>query len=360
MDSRLQAQTRRFAARAIGRETYPDPAWEVLVTRGHVQDLLDGRIVEGRFMSYARALSFYADLIEHAEAPSECEDDERDFEPPLVDGYEEQRARTFAEYLELQVAAHPGVLEWRESYWTMTLPTSSESVYDIVEDAGIRDYVSGLGDVDHYETEPSGYLPFFSREPGRVEHVAFYEGSLLEKLRDVSESLRRELFPLWSQPEAAWVVVSGEVREAPKCLEGEVDSFSNNHLTHGFITLRVEPWIAASTVTRNYQYLQSLMLRRRPRALSERNLAMTRFVVRQLRDLITHGLEAEEELKNMSWRSVMGGWNEAHPEWAYADERQFYRDCRRIARAVARPYDERGLRDLFPDHLPKVSIPDRW
>lgn len=356
MDRRPQAQARRFAARAIGRDTYPDPAWEVLVARGHVRDFLDGRIVEGRFMDYAKALTFYGDLIEHAAAPSEFEDDERVFEPPLLDGYEEQRAITFEEYLKLQVAAHPKVLEWRESFWPTTRPASTESAYDLVEDAGTRDYASGLQDVDH-ETEPSGYLPFFSWEPGRVEHLAFYEGSLLERLRDLSESLRRDLYPLWTQPEAAWVIVTGEVREVPKCLEGEVESFSNDHLTHGFITLRVEPWITADTVTRTYQYLQSLMLRRRPRALSERNLAMTRFVLRQLRDLIAHGLEDEEELTKMSWRSVMGEWNEAHPEWAYDDERQFYRDCRRIAGAVARPYDERRLRDRFPDHLPKISIP---
>lgn len=129
------------------------------------------------------------------------------------------------------------------------------------------------------------------------------------------------------------------MREIPKCLEGEADSFSNDHLTYGSITLRVEPWITADTVTRTYQYLQSFMLRCRPRALSERNLAMTRFVIRQLRDLITHGLKDDEELTKLAWRSVMGGWNKAHPEWAYDDERQFYRDCRRIARAVARPFN---------------------
>jgi hypothetical protein len=357
MDRSPQARIRTFAARAIGRDTYPDPAWEVLLARGHVRDLLEGRIVEGRFVDYAKALAFYGDLIEHAEAPSESEDEERDFEPPLVGGYEEQRARTFAEYLELQVAAHPRVLEWRKNSWSSTQPASPEGAYAVMEDARRRDYLSGLKDVDHNETEPSGYLPFFFREPGRVEHVAFYEGSHFERLRDLSRSLQRELFPLWTEPEAAWAVVTGEVREVPKCLEGEADSFSNDHLTHGSITLRVEPWIAADTVTRTYQYLQSLMLRRRPRALSERNLAMTRFVIRQLRDLITRGLNAEEELTKMSWRSVMGEWNEAYPEWAYDDERQFYRDCRRIARAVARPYDERGLRGRFPDHLPNVSIP---
>ena len=262
----------------------------------------------------------------------------REVEPPQLGGYEEQRAATLAGYLELRVAAHPGVLEWRKLAWGTTRPASSEGAYAIVENTEIKDVLSGSWNVENKETGPSAYLEFFTREPGQGERIPYYPNSDLQRLHDLSKNLQADLFPEWTEAEAAWIIVTGEVREVPRCLVGKIDGFSNPYLTYATIKLEVEPWITAETVTRAYQYLQRLVLGRRPRAFSERNMTMARFVMQRLRDLVTDASEGEER-EGMSWRVAMRSWNQTHPQWSYRDERQFYQDVHRVIRAVARPYD---------------------
>ena len=141
---------------------------------------------------------------------------------------------------------------------------------------------------------------------------------------------------------------------------GKIDYLSNEHLTRNVVTLRVEPWIAAETVLRTYQYLQALTLGRRPRAVSERNLAMVRFVMKQLRALLTTPTEDDGEPPRVSWRRLMNNWNQENEEsWAYEDERRFYRDCHRTLRTIVRPYDTTG--PLGPGSYsmpPEVNIPE--
>src|SRR5215212_2726153 len=91
----------QLAAVIGGRMTFPEPAWDVLVGQGHVQDFLEGRITWERLVEYAKPLAFYGDLVEHVEALPEPEDKPSDREggvqSPQFGAYEEQRARTFAE-----------------------------------------------------------------------------------------------------------------------------------------------------------------------------------------------------------------------------------------------------------------------
>ncbi len=341
----------------MGGDGVPKPAWEILMVKGHVDDYLRGGISEAELLGYARALAFYGDLVEHAQARSRESDGGHETEPPRLSGYEVQRAETLASYLELQVAAHPHVLEWRRSCWGSTRPASSG--YELIENPEIRDLASGYRTTGSNDAEPSGYLDYFVRQPSeRVSRIAFHKDSSLERLRDLSEDLRTELFPLWSQAEAAWVIVTGQVWETPKSVVGKIEGFSNDHLTFATVNMRVEPWIPAETVTRIYQYLQHVVLGRRPRSLSERNLAMPRFVMRQLQDMITDGRDREDGPPVVSWRKLMGRWNETYPHWAYENDRQFYRDCRRIFRAVARPYDETGSMSKDLDTLIDMSIPE--
>jgi hypothetical protein len=356
MDDTMQYELRKRIAAGMGRDHYPEPAWEVLVARGHLDEYAEGRISEETLIDYARRLALYGDLEEHAESPAISEHGGRTAEPPPPHGYEEQRAMTLARYLELKVAAHPQVLQLRKRLWGSTRPVPSESAYDLVEDLGMRDVVSGYRDIANHQTEPSGYLEYPGRAPGLIHRVGFYEGSNFERLRDVSEALRNDLFPLWSQAEAAWAVVTGKVKEAPKCLVGEIESFSNRHLDYATINLKAEPWISAETVTRGYQYLQSLVLGRRPRAISEKNLTMTQFVMWELRDLLVDESGRDGGPTKMSWRQLMGWWNEEHPEWAYDDERQFYRECRRIVRSVARPYDATFFKNQSSDISREVTM----
>ena len=362
-----EQQVRTQLALVIGgRMTIPEAAWEVLVGQGHVQDFLEGRITWERLVEFAKPLVFYGDLVEHAEALPEPgdkpSDREGDVQTPHFGVYEEERARTFAEYLELRVAGDPGVLRWRRDCWGSTKPLSPEEAYWLAQYKGSLLFTSdmaGFSYADSYEFEPKGELEFFVNESGEIMIIPFYEGSSLDDLHELSEKLRNELFPYWSVAEASWVVLTGQVREAPACLVGEVESLSNEHATRKVVTLRVEPWIAAETVLRTYQYLQALTLGRRPRAVSERNLAMVRFVMKQLRALVTTPLQVQAVLMRVSWRKLMDSWNRENEEsWAYEDERRFYRDCHRTLRTIVRPYDGTSSPDREIYSSLEVTIPE--
>src|SRR3954471_9997892 len=93
---------------------------------------------------------------------------------------------------------------------------------------------------------------------------------------------------------------------------------------------------SAETVVNTYQYLQAQMLRRKPRALSQRNLAVAQFVMRELREMVIAESEGQpdhvdygEQLMNRvktspdetsenewteqqrrPWRMLMGRWNQ--------------------------------------------------
>jgi hypothetical protein len=358
--------------------TIPKPAWKVLVGQGHVQDFLEGRITWEKLVEFARPLAFYGDLVEQAEAlpePGEISSDrEGDIQAPQFGVYEEERARTFAEYLELRVAGDPGVLQWRRDVWGSTRPLSPEDAYGLVLYKSSVLYLSDMAGTryaDHYEGKPKGRLDFFDNEFGRIMSMPFYEGSMLESLHDLSEKLRNELFPYWSVAEACWLALTGKVREVPACLVGEVESLSNEHLSRKVVKLSVEPWISGDAVLRTYQYLQALTLGRRPRAVSERNLAMVRFVMKQLSALVTTPAEDEPETdrvlwsKNkakphrVSWRTLMHSWNRENEEsWAYEDERRFYRDCHRTLRIIVRPYDATSSPGTELHSSLRVAVPD--
>lgn len=355
MDEMMEGRVRSHIVTALGRTTYPEEAWGVLVAKGHIDDYQNGRITDQELLGYAKALAFYGDLVAHTETTSKTNEIEPKINPPGLDGYEEQRAATLATYLELRIAAHPRVLQWRKDAWGSANPAASG--YQITESGRVRDDLSGFSDLGS-NAQPSGYLEYFTRQPGtRVQALPFYRGSSLERLRDLSEDLRNEVFPLWSQAETAWIIVAGTVKDVPKCLRGEIDGFANNYLTYRTISLTIEPWIASETVTRAYQYMQQFVLGRRPRAFSERNLTMTRFVMQQLREMLSDE-SSDEQITEMSWRRVMKSWNQQHQQWSYDDERQFYNDVHRIVRAVARPYDTVGTDSEVISTLPTLSIPE--
>jgi hypothetical protein len=349
-----------------GRMTIPEAAWEVLVGQGHVEDFLEGRITWERLVEFAKPLTFYGDLVEHAEALPEPEDKLRDREgdvqTPHFGIYEEERARTFAEYLELRVAGDPGVLQWRRDCWGSTRPLSPEEAYALVQYKDSVPYTTDMArllSADSYEVKAKGYLELFVNESGQTRRIPFFERSRLGRLNELIQKLRNELFPYWSVAEASWVILTGQVREAPACLVGKVESLSNERVTRKVVTLSVEPWIAAETVLRTYQYLQALTLGRRPRAVSERNLAMVRFVMKQLRTLVTTSLQVQAVPIRVSWRKLMDSWNRENEEsWAYEDERRFYRDCNRTLRTIVRPYDGTSSPDRESHSSLEVTIPE--
>jgi hypothetical protein len=362
-----EQQVRGQLARFIGERTMiPEAAWRVLIGQGHVQDFLEGRITWERLVEFARPLTFYGDLVKQAESLPETgvasSTKNGDIQAPQFGVYEEERARTFAEYLELRVAGDTGVLQWRRDCWGSSRPLSPEEAYELAQNKTTRLNMPDMAELSYVGSSkptPKGHLMVFIDDFRHIINVPFYEGSLLERLHNLSEKLRSELFPSWSIAEASWLVLTGKVREVPPCLVGEIESLSNEHLTRKVVKLRVEPWIAADTVLRAYQFLQALTLGRRPRAVSERNLAMVRFVMKQLRTLVTTPLQEQPGSIRVSWRKLMDSWNRENEEsWRYDDERRFYRDCHRTLRTIVRPYDATRSSDKGLHSSLTLTIPE--
>jgi hypothetical protein len=335
---RREQALRRTLAEAVGRERLPDPVWDVLKHMGHVADSLEGKPSSEGLVHYAEMLLLYGDVLEQVESRLDTPNRKRTTEPPQLSGYEEEREKALARYLELRVASHPSVLEFRQEHLRGKL-WSSETAYQRMEnDNFLGSWSRGPGR-ERSEVTDRERLQFFARQPGVSILVPFEAGSKFEQLKTISNELMEDLFPPWNEAEAAWVVVTGRVRHIPQPLVGGVTDYTRDHLTYATINLAVEPWVATEAVVKTYQWWQARMLGRKPRALSERNLRVVQFVMRELSGLVALKQEDSPEPPRLSWRILMQRWNNANPEEAYEDERHFHRDFYRTANAVVHPYD---------------------
>jgi hypothetical protein len=330
----------RWLAKAVGREVLPDPVWDVLVGAGHLRALREGKITEGQLIDYTRTLLWYGDVVEQAESMPEPRQGKLVTEYQNFE-YEAERARTLASYLELRVAMHPSVLQFRRKWFEEGRQLKREGAYRLANLPEAR--VAQPNSQPMGGTTQSGSLELFSSGPERRQRVEFEAESILADLYEVSQRLRTELFPLWSEAEAAWVIVTGEVWEPPQPLIGKVMNHTNDHLTYGTINLTVEPWVSTESVVKAYQWLQAQTLGRKPRALIQRNLRVVEFVMGELSVLVSQVSEDTPVPPKVTWRKLMDQWNEANPEDAYDDERHFHRDFHRTANAVVRPYEATHL-----------------
>ena len=344
MDNQEKKRHRHLRGRlaeALGRETVPLPVWEVLVGAGHVREFEEGRITERKLVDYARALLLYADVVEQVESAPEQKPGKPVPEPPSF-GHIAERARALAKYLELRVATHHRVLRFRRQWLGSVRPLSFKAAGALAEHPKLREARPGQDSTDD-TTRAGGFLELFSGDLGECVRVDFGPGSGLGQLKEVSRQLREELFPLWSEAEAAWVIVTGKVKRTPQPVSWEVNNLTNDYLTHGTINLTIEPWVATDVVVKAYQWLQAGMLGRKPRALIQRNLRVVQFVMGELTELATQDPEDVTGLPKISWRRLVDRWNEANPEEPYDDERHLHRDFYRTAEAVVRPYEATRL-----------------
>jgi hypothetical protein len=374
MDQKMnESELRGWLAAHLKRERVPRSVWDILKANGHVEAALRDTDARNSLVEYGRALLLYSDIVEHVESPPEQEGSTRSTpEPPQFSGYEEERAETLVGYLTLRATAYPGVLQFRQDLYGEVRPLTPENAYRLVEKEDIREAVTVYPNPSTDGLKPSGQIEFFSRMPGQIQRIDYYKGSYFERLHNLSHKLIENLFPLWSEAEAAWFVITGEVR-VPRALVAYIDSFVGDHLTYGTITLTVQPWVSADTVVKAYKYLQTMMLRRKLQPLARGNMDVVRFVMKELEKLVVAGREGQvdepvedkisrerktslgeisqdgwAEQERRSWRMLMESWNQANPDSPYQDERQFYRDFHRVAHAVLRPYDadEQASRDL--------------
>lgn len=186
--------------------------------------------------------------------------------------------------------------------------------------------------------------------------------SVLDVLRKVSDRLAEAFGNAWSEAQATWFVLTGEATPVV-ALAGHIESCQGDKMTHGTISLRAAPWVRAETVMQYYRKMQKVMLEYKDnRPISEKGLALFRFVVEQLRAavpdveradpevMVSDGGEvdvvpSEDELREPklvgrpSWRTRQERWNRScqNPKWRYDDVRNFRRDFRRAAHLILVP-----------------------
>lgn len=173
------------------------------------------------------------------------------------------------------------------------------------------------------EDIPTLVLPHRSGAPNVPRLVS--RGSVLDELREVSEELSA-LCPPWEEAQAAWFTLTDEVPSV-SALTGKVNVTKNSVANYGKISLSVEPWISADSVRQAYQDMQKAVLRRKNRPIFERNLAVFRFVVAELRSLLPRDqMWRLHSMEVPSWRALCARWNrEVRQEWRYEDVRHFRR-----------------------------------
>lgn len=193
------------------------------------------------------------------------------------------------------------------------------------------------------EDIPTIRFPHRSGKPNVLRPVR--RRSVLDELREVSGELSA-LCPPWEEAQAAWFTLTDEF-PLVSALTGNVDVTNNSVVNYGTITLHVEPWIPANSVREAYQDLQKQVLRQKNRPIFERNLAVFRFVVRELRSLIPRDeMWRLHSVKAPSWRILCDRWNHQvqQEEWRYEDVRHFRRAfVRGISLIVRADYNTAAL-----------------
>jgi len=185
-------------------------------------------------------------------------------------------------------------------------------------------------------------------------HVPIYPGSVLDGLARVSSTLSQDLSAAWDRAQAAWFILTDET-VLPAVVSGWYVSATGEHLTHGTVTLEVEPWVPAEIVRRCYRDLQAQVLGQKPRAPEERNIAIFEFVASELKASMVRMEDSTKLGKGLSWSKLMMRWNKANASrssWTYRHASKFRRDYRRGGRAVVEPYDHYDLWEIHERSIP--------
>jgi hypothetical protein len=184
-------------------------------------------------------------------------------------------------------------------------------------------------------------------ENGRPQSITIGSDSVLNRLRELSARLPRS-YP-WEEHQVSWFILTGETPEVPAA-KGRYHASRSSAATFGTITLTIQPWVPAETVRKFYRGLQLRVVPSDSRALSERNLAVFRFVLsqrqvripdRSARNALHRAKPKKPELvQPFSWRALLERWNKEHPEgheWHYKGVQNFWRDFKRAEQAVVHP-----------------------
>jgi hypothetical protein len=388
-----EPQLRGWAARALKWDTVPDPIWEDAVEDGWVKDVLEGREARDELLKTIRQLwKRYRRMRTWEEERQEerSESDEEEPEPitPRLGDRETQRAEVVEEYVAKVAACERRVFAFRKRFLggTTLSPAQADAIITSPAAAYLPfEYFTPFGDsriplLDHSaalrtdppESDEVGQYSLdifvdppgetfradvqrterllYIDEDGQTEETLVEDRSVLEGLRILSNYLAAE-YP-WQEAQATWFVLTGE----PPALSAATGRVSRGSAApYAEITMTVQPWVPADTVRTFYRQLQGRVLTSRPRALSERNLAVFRFVVGQQEikpysdnapaSELTRQHPKLMRLKQPSWRVMLKRWNRHLPAghmWHYQYVQNFQRDFRRAAQAIVSSHVNRS------------------
>lgn len=212
-----------------------------------------------------------------------------------------------------------------------------------------------------FKDRTDGQPLYFVNERGRARKVSVWDGSLLERLRHLSEGLAQEF--RWEPAQATMFVLTGQVPAIPPLkVTGYLRSRSEIledttrvpiHID-ATINMTASPWVPARTVTMAYREAQTKILGSGGgKPPSVKNLRLFRFVIGRIQSLSEPAAEAiasrvPGRARMPEGEELVGEWNETYPQWAYKtsvgdlNTRQFWRDFKRIEKtiAVGPPYQE--------------------
>jgi hypothetical protein len=384
-----ESQLRAWVVSELQWDTVPDPLWEDAVEDGWVQDVLDGR--EDRY-ELLKTVRHWRKRHERLRKWEQGRPEERRSNPSpeesesvrlRLGNRETQRVEAIEEYVAKLAACERRVFAFRKRFlggktlaeaqadalitspaaaylpFECFIPFGESRIALLNHSATLRTdppesdgagpysldiYVQPSGETFSVDVQRTEWLRFLD-EDGQPQGILVEDRSVLEGLRRLSNYLAAE-YP-WQEEQATWFVLTGE----PPALPAATGRVSRGSAApYAELTMSVQPWVPADTVRKFYSQLQGSVLASRPRALSERNLAVFRFVVGQQEvkpssdDAQASALTRQHpklmKLKQPSWRIMLERWNRQHHErhkWHYKSVRIFQRDFQRAAQAIVSP-----------------------
>ena len=176
--------------------------------------------------------------------------------------------------------------------------------------------------------------PHYVNERGRAREVPLWGGSPLAQPRGLSEELAQRY--RWEPAQSTMFVLTGEIPAVPalkvtksfrssrQLLDG--GAWTTEHLD-ATIDVTAAAWVPSKTVARAYRKARVEVLGSNGgKPPGSKNLELFRFVTKR----IPAGSEVMPEGKKL-----VSEWNDDHPQWAYKNTRQFWRDYNRIKRTIA-------------------------
>lgn len=384
-------ELRRWLARQLKVDAVPPPLWDVAERNEWPEQVYIGDLDREDFLGLIRErMDFFRRMRdwEQGRTPADRGGDEgvsyETFTLPLGDS-ETRRTKALEEYIAKIAASERSVHEFRRLFLggevlspkqARALIASSAAAYlplhyfissgriqvPVVDhDASHemrpeeRDEQGLYTPVDVTVTPPGVRLTVQVRrqerllvpgQDGRPQEIIVGTDSVLNELRKVSNRLPRS-YP-WEEHQVSWFVLTGETPEVPAA-KGRYHASRSSTATFGTITLAIQPWVPAKLVRKFYRRLQQRVKPSDSRALSERNLAVFRFVIDQrqvripdhsARNALERAKPRKPELVQPPWRALLERWNKEYPEgheWHYNGVQNFWRDFWRAEQAVVHP-----------------------